>query len=177
MTEDTRYWKRMGMRVTKQFALEAATKMQAAASYHDDESFEFVQVSFDTISAEREVETLFSRPDTDSDAFDGANQVLIEAMKLHKKRGRKIKQLRKKARTTVLESDDLKSLEDYIIEMADRGYGEVEANKQYEQDLQSKIVSEAEQRYQEWYDVEVVELQKKYGVYKDPEDDDYDEEE
>ena len=48
--------------------------------------------------------------------------------------------------------------------MADRGYGEVEANKQYEQDLQSKIVSEAEQRYQEWYDVEVVELQKKYDI-------------
>ena len=56
MAEETRYWKRMGMRVTKAFALEASTKMQAAASYHDDETLEFVQVSFDTDSAQREVE-------------------------------------------------------------------------------------------------------------------------
>ena len=165
------------MRVTKAFALEASTKMQAAASYHDDETLEFVQVSFDTDSAQREVETLFSNPDTHTDAYDGANQVLLAAMELHKQRGKRIKKLRKTVRKEVLASDDLIPLEDYISEMIEKGFDESYAKTQYEQDLQAKVVSESEQKYQEWYDGEVVALQKLHGVYKEPDEDDDAEEE
>ena len=177
MAEETRYWKRMGMRVTKSFALEASTKMKAAASYHDDETLEFVQVSFDTQSAEREIETLFSQPDTQAEGYDGANQVLLKAMELHKERGKRIKKLRKTVRKEVLAGDDLKPLADYVTELIEKGYDESYAKTQYEQDLQAKVVNESEQQYQAWYDGEVIALQKQHGVYKEPDEDDDDEEE
>ena len=120
---------------------------------------------------------MFSNPDTHTDAYDGANQVLLAAMELHKQRGKRIKKLRKTVRKEVLASDDLIPLEDYISEMTEKGFDESYAKTQYEQDLQARVVSESEQKYQEWYDGEVVALQKLHGVYKEPDEDDDDEEE
>lgn len=168
MAEETRYWKRMGMRVTKAFALEAATKMEVAASYHDDDTLEFVQVSFDSASAVREVEALFNKPDVDGDTVDAENSVLLEAMELHKKRGKKIRKFRKEIRKEVLSSEELIPLETFVAEKVELGWEEHHATTQYETELESKIIAEADVRYQEWYDIQVVALQKHYGTYKEP---------
>ena len=166
MTTETRYWKRMGMRVTKEFALEAASKMQAAASYHDDETLEFVQISYDSQSAVREVELLFSNPD-EGDELDAENTVLLEAMELHKLRGKKIRQFRKEARKDIESFEDLKSLDEYVAERVELGYEEAVAKAQYDNELESRINAEADVRWQEWYDGQVIGLQKKYGTYKE----------
>lgn len=166
MTTETRYWKRMGMRVTKEFALEAASKMQAAASYHDDETLEFVQISYDSQSAVREVELLFDNPDAGED-LDAENTVLLEAMKIHKLRGKKIRQFRKEARKDIGSFEDLKTLDEYVAERVELGYEEAVAKAQYENELESRINAEADVRWQEWYDEQVIALQKKYGTYKE----------
>ena len=51
MVEETRYWPRLGLRVTKKMALEAAERMSGQASYYDDEAEEFVMTDNSTTSA------------------------------------------------------------------------------------------------------------------------------
>ena len=56
---ETRYWKRIGQRVTKSFAKEAASKMEAQASYLDDDIEAFTSLDASGQDFSFEIESLF----------------------------------------------------------------------------------------------------------------------
>ncbi len=92
MTE-TRYWERVGFRVTKPQALEMVEKMQEGVTgkVMDDELDEYVNVdATDYLTAEQEVEDLFESDD-DGRQVDDENAAILALMEFESNRKAYIK--------------------------------------------------------------------------------------
>ena len=92
MTE-TRYWERVGFRVTKPQALEMVEKMQEGVTgkVMDDELDEYVNVdATDYLTAEQEVEDLFESED-DGRQVDDENAAILALMEFESNRKTYIK--------------------------------------------------------------------------------------
>ena len=92
MTE-TRYWERVGFRVTKPQALEMVEKMQEGVTgkVMDDELDEYVNVdATDYLTAEQEVEDLFESDD-DGRQVDDENAAILALMEFESNRKTYIK--------------------------------------------------------------------------------------
>ena len=149
--EETRYWPRLGMRVTKRTALEAAERMGGQASFFDDEMEEFVMTDNLPSDAKSEVERLFESPNTTDKFADDSHTVILESLTLHRQRKKKIMRFRKELKTFEL----------------DAGKTEIEAQRMYEVELKREKDALVATKYNEWFDGEVIKIQKKYGVYKE----------
>jgi len=170
--EETRYWPRLGMRVTKRTALEAAERMGGQASFFDDEMEEFVMTDNLPSDAKSEVERLFESPNTTDKFADDSHTVILESLTLHRQRKKKIMRFRKELKTFELEGK-VEMLAEYV----DAGKTEIEAQRMYEVELKREKDALVATKYNEWFDGEVIKIQKKYGVYKEQTVIDVDEEE
>ncbi len=93
MTE-TRYWERVGFRVTKPQALEMVEKMQEGVSgkVMDEDIEEYVNVDVtDYISAAQEVEDIFNAED-DGQIVDDDNAAILALMEFESRRKAIIKE-------------------------------------------------------------------------------------
>ena len=161
---ETRYWPRIGLRVTKDLALQFAERMDGKASYYDDEMEEFVMTENDVGHANSEVELLFSLPDSTDDVADASQTVILKSMELHKQRREKIIQFRKEVK------------KDFVWDGEEAFRQELEDDDETEEKIAELIAVEhkkaqdeaVNQKYQDWFDDEVVKLQKEYGTYKEP---------
>ncbi len=93
MTE-TRYWDRVGFRVTKPQGLEMIDKMQEGVSgkVMDDEIEEYVNVdATDSYAAAQELEDIFNAPD-DGQTVDDENAAILALMEFESRRKAIIKE-------------------------------------------------------------------------------------
>ena len=161
---ETRYWRRIGLRVTKELASQFAERMDGKASYYDDQMEEFVMTENDSGSANLEVENLFSNPDVSDEVADAEQTVILKSMELHKQRREKIIQFRKEVKKNFVWENE----EAFLEELKNSNESEeriaellaIEHKKAQDEAVNTK--------YQEWFDDEVVALQKEYGTYKEP---------
>jgi len=172
MVEETRYWPRLGLRVTKKLALEAAERMSGQSSFYDDEVEEFVMTDNHANDAVSEVERLFDAPDESDEVADAKHTVILKSMQLHKQRRTKIKEFRKHINETFVFED----AEEYVQELVESGYTPEKANAEYKVEKKRRKDAEVNRLWDEWFDAEVIKLQKEYGTYKEPfqEDDEED---
>lgn len=161
---ETRYWPRIGLRVTKQMALQFAERMEGKASFYDDEMEEFVMTENDISSANLEVETLFSQPDVSEDNADAEQIVILKSMELHKQRREKIIQFRKEVKKNFVWENE----EAFVEECRKDGESEEKIAELLAVEIKRAKDDWVSTSYQEWFDAEVVALQKEYGTYKAP---------
>ena len=67
---ETRYWKRVGMRLTRELAFEMESKMNAKGSYLDEDLEEFTAIDAESSDYKEELEALFSSPDEYAETGD-----------------------------------------------------------------------------------------------------------
>ena len=70
---ETRYWKRVGMRLTRELAFEMESKMNAKGSYLDEDLEEFTAIDAESSDYKEELEKLFSSPDEYAETGDPVN--------------------------------------------------------------------------------------------------------
>tara|TARA_Y100000004_G_scaffold182734_1_gene229781 strand:+ start:801 stop:1280 length:480 start_codon:yes stop_codon:yes gene_type:complete len=70
---ETRYWKRVGMRLTRELAFEMESKMNAKGSYLDEDLEEFTAIDAESSDYKEELEELFSSPDEYAETGDPVN--------------------------------------------------------------------------------------------------------
>ena len=172
MSEETRYWPRLGMRVTKNTALEAAERMSGQASFYDDDAEEFVQKDNEPKDAKREVERLFDAEDANDKQVDDASIVILKSIELHRKRKSKLIGYRKQAKKLKYDLMENPTKKEFLdTRRAEYGDEEVDEAKIAEHlvvELKRQRDSWVSLQYQEWFDEKVVALQKEHGVYVEP---------
>ena len=164
MVEETRYWPRLGLRVTKKVALEAAERMGGQASFFDDEMEEFVMTDNLPTDAQSEVERLFNAPDGTDENADNTHTVILKTMQLHTQRKAKIIQYRKDLKDFTIDDEEA-----FVQELVERGYTPEKANEELVVETKRQKDTEVNRLYTEWLDENVIGLQKEYGIYKDNE--------
>ncbi len=164
MVEETRYWPRLGLRVTKKVALEAAERMGGQASFYDDEMEEFVMTDNLPTDAQSEVERLFNAPDGTDENADNTHTVILKTMQLHTQRKAKIIQYRKDLKDFTIDDEEA-----FVQELVERGYTPEKANEELVVETKRQKDTEVNRLYTEWLDENVIGLQKEYGIYKDDE--------
>ncbi len=73
---ETRYWKRVGMRMTRELAFEMESKMNAKGSYLDEDLEEFTAIDAESSDYKDELEALFSSPDEYAEMTESSNLAL-----------------------------------------------------------------------------------------------------
>jgi len=162
--EETRYWPRLGLRVTKKVALEAAERMGGQASFYDDEMEEFVMTDNLPTDAQSEVERLFDAPDNTDENADNTHTVILKTMQLHTQRKAKIIQYRKDLKDFTIDDEEA-----FVQELVERGYTPEKANEELVIETKRQKDTEVNRLYTEWLDENVIALQKEHGIYTDNE--------
>jgi hypothetical protein len=162
MVEETRYWPRLGLRVTKKVALEAAERMGGQASFYDDEMEEFVMTDNLPTDAQSEVERLFDAPDTTDENADSTHTVILKTMELHTQRRAKVIQYRKDLKDFTIDDEEA-----YVQELVENGYTPEKANEELVLETKRQKDAEVNRLYTEWLDEKVIALQKEHGIYKE----------
>ena len=162
MVEETRYWPRLGLRVTKRVALEAAERMGGQASFYDDEMEEFVMTDNLPSNAQTEVDRLFEAPDNTDEDADNTHTVILKTMELHTQRKAKIIQYRKDLKDFTIDDEEA-----YVQELVEKGYTPENANAELLIETKRQKDTEVNRLYTEWLDEKVIALQKEHGIYKE----------
>jgi len=163
MSEETRYWERIGMRVTKPMALHFAEKMGLEATYLDEDVEEFTAISASEDMAAMEVESLFSNPDTyitEDDPQDLTIVVIQKAQEWHKQRKPRLMELRDLIREEMMESRS-QEIETMIEE---EDISEETASATWDDSLKARTLAQAKSRWDEEYNAKVVTLQEELGL-------------
>lgn len=139
---ETRYWKTIGMRVTKDMALEFASRMNLAATYLDEEIEEFTATTHEGTGSISEIETLFANPDEfaeKEEPTDPTVKVILQANAWTKERKARIAELKEEVK------DDVLSLKDEeVAEMVENQNLSVEeASERWDEKLKSRCLQEA----------------------------------
>lgn len=161
---ETRYWPRIGLRVTKDLALQFAERMDGKASFYDDEMEEFVMTENDIGSANNEVEKLFSNPDVSEELADPKQTVIIKSMELHKQRRERIIKYRKEIKKGFVWDNE----ETFVEQLKEEGESEEKIAELLTLEIKKAQDEAVNLKYQEWFEGEVIALQKEYGTYKEP---------
>jgi len=161
MAAETRYWDRIGMRVTKEMALQFADKMNLAATFLDEELEEFTAVSSSEDFAIMEIEALFDAAEgyAEGDPEDVSITVIRKAQEWHKERKPRLMELKDTIREefTAARSED-------VAAMVAEGMSEDEANTKWDDTLNSRTLEEAKIRWDEEYNAKVESLQEELGI-------------
>jgi len=161
---ETRYWKRIGQRVTKSFAKEAASKMEAQASYLDDDIEAFTSLDASGQDFSFEIESLFEEADEFIDTADpvDASVAVIQASMHYHQENRKARMIA--FREELEEQFRLEKAEEVSVLMSERDLDADEADAVWESKILTKVRVEAEAKWQEEFDAYVVGLQESYGL-------------
>jgi hypothetical protein len=161
---ETRYWPRIGLRVTKEMALQFAERMDGKASFYDDEMEEFVMTENDIGSANNEVEVLFSNPDDSEEVADSKQTVILKSMELHNQRRKRIIKYRKEVKKGFVWENE----ETFVEALKEEGESEEKIAELLTIEIKKAQDEAVNLKYQEWFESEVIALQKEYGTYKEP---------
>jgi len=161
MTE-TRYWKRVGLRMTREQMLDVAERMTLKASYLDEDLEEFTEVDGNSRSAVKEIEALFAAPDAyeDGDPVDPETEVINLAFAYHQNRKAILLEIREAVEKEMTDSRD----EALAELMSDRGLERDEAEMVWANELKPAVRAEADIRWQEHFDEYVIGLRKERGL-------------
>lgn len=164
---ETRYWKRVGMRLSEDMAFEMETKMKAKGSYLDEDLEEFTAIDASSSDYKREIRSLFDSPDEFIESGDPVNgsAAVIDISYHYYQQNRKPRLM---AIREELKEKFESAKEAEIAEMMseDESLDLETATSKWEADFPANLRAESQNMWQEEFDEFVVGLQEEYGVAK-----------
>lgn len=164
MTE-TRYWKRVGMRLTRAMAMQMEGKMNAQGSFLDDDLEEFTSIDASSSDYQAEISALFDAPDEfveTGDPLNGSAAVIdISYHYYQKNRKPRMMAIREELKTK-FESEKDGDIADMVVE--DTSLDVDAATVKWENEFPNRVRQEAQLMWTTEFDEYVVNLQNEYGV-------------
>jgi hypothetical protein len=164
MTE-TRYWKRVGVRLTKELAYEMESKMNAKGSYLDEDLEEFTAIDSESSDYKTELKRLFESPDEYVETGDPVNgsAAVIDISYHYYRENRKTRLMAIRAELKEnLESEKDNDIADMMAEGDSLTLES--ATESWEKELPNRIRFDAQELWAEEYDAFVTNLQEQYGT-------------
>jgi len=165
----TRYWDKVGLRVTYDLALSFAEKMEGQGAYLDDELDEFTTFSADSKDAIKEVETLFANDDISDAILGGENEVINRTMvwqRKNKKRGLV------KLRADFDEKYPLEHFMEQLVENNPDLEGTEELKSIAEEQQNRERAAYAENEFNNILDAKIMEWREELGLIQDASEED-----
>ena len=164
---ETRYWKRVGMRLSEDMAFEMETKMKAKGSYLDEDLEEFTAIDASSSDYKREIRSLFDSPDEFIESGDPVNgsAAVIDISYHYYQQNRKPRLM---AIREELKEKFESAKEAEIAEMMseDKSLDLDKATAKWEADYPANLRADAQNMWQNEFDTYVMALQEEYGVAK-----------
>lgn len=160
---ETRYWKKIGMRVTKQMAMEFAGRMNLAATFLDDEIEEFTAVTHESGDADAEIEQLFSLPDEypdGSEPIDPSVAVILKANEWTKERKIRVAELKEELKEEILAL----RAEEVAAMVEEENLSEDEASEKWDDNLKSRCIQEAKIKWDAEFNEKIESYQAELGL-------------
>ena len=164
---ETRYWKRVGMRLSEEMAFEMESKMKAKGSYLDEDLEEFTAIDASSSDYKRELRSLFDSPDEFSESGDPVNgsAAVIDISYHYYQQHRKprLMAIREELKEKFESAKDAE-----IAEMMDEDESlDLEtATSKWDADYPANLRAESQNMWQEEFDEFVVGLQEQHGIAK-----------
>ena len=162
---ETRFWKRVGMRLTRELAVEMESKMNAKGSYLDDDLEEFTAIDSESSDYKSEIEALFDSPDEYLETGDpvngGAAVIDISYHYSQKNRNPRLMAIRAELKEK-FESEKDATIAERMAEDADLTLEK--AASDWDLEVSQEIRQQATEIWQTEFDEYVVALQEEYGV-------------
>jgi len=164
MTE-TRYWKRVGMRLTQAMAMQMEGKMNAQGSFLDDDLEEFTAIDASSSDYQAEISALFDAPDEFVDTGDPLNgsAAVIDISYHYYQQNRKPRMMAiREELKTKFESEKDRDIAEMMVE--DTSLDVDAATVRWENEFPNRVRQEAQLMWTTEFDEYVVNLQTEYGV-------------
>ena len=164
---ETRYWKRVGMRLSEDMAFEMETKMKAKGSYLDEDLEEFTAIDASSSDYKKELRSLFDSPDEFIESGDPVNgsAAVIDISYHYYQQNRKprLMAIREELKEKFESAKDAE-----IAEMMneDESLDLETATSKWEADFPANLRADAQNMWQEEFDEFVIALQEEHGVAK-----------
>jgi len=162
---ETRYWKRVGMRMTRELAFEMESKMNAKGSYLDEDLEEFTAIDAESSDYKEELEQLFSSPDEYAETGDPVNgsAAVIDISYHYYQENRKPRLMAIRAELKEkFEAEKDATIAEKMAEDSDLTLEKATAD--WDLEVSQEIRQQANELWQEEFDEYVVGLQEQYGV-------------
>ena len=162
---ETRYWKRVGMRMTRELAFEMESKMNAKGSYLDEDLEEFTAIDAESSDYKEELEELFSSPDEYAETGDPVNgsATVIDISYHYYQENRKPRLMAIRAELKEkFEAEKDATIAEKMAEDSDLTLEKATAD--WDLEVSQEIRQQANELWQEEFDEYVVGLQEQYGV-------------
>tara|TARA_R110000796_G_scaffold97027_2_gene203777 strand:+ start:122 stop:628 length:507 start_codon:yes stop_codon:yes gene_type:complete len=165
MTE-TRYWKRVGLRLEESLAYEMEERMNAKGSFLDAELEEFTAIDAEGSSFTGEIKRLFASPDEFVESGDPVNgsAAVIDISYHHYNKHRKPRLLELRAEMKVRYAEERDQHISQMIEDSEVELSLEDAETLWDNDLPQRITTESNEVFQTEFDAFVKDLQEEYGV-------------
>jgi hypothetical protein len=164
---ETRYWKRVGMRLSEDMAFEMESKMKAKGSYLDEDLEEFTAIDASSSDYKKELRSLFDSPDEFIESGDPVNgsAAVIDISYHYYQQNRKprLMAIREELKEKFESAKDAE-----IAEMMneDESLDLETATSKWEADFPANLRADAQNMWQEEFDEFVIALQEEHGVAK-----------
>ena len=162
---ETRYWKRVGMRLTRELAFEMESKMNAKGSYLDEDLEEFTAIDAESSDYKEELEQLFSSPDEYAETGDPVNgsAAVIDISYHYYQENRKPRLMAIRAELKEkFEAEKDATISERMAEDSELTLEKATAD--WDLEVSQEIRQQANELWQEEFDEYVVGLQEQYGV-------------
>ncbi len=162
---ETRYWKRVGMRLTRELAFEMESKMNAKGSYLDDDLEEFTAIDAESSDYKTELEELFASPDEYAETGDPVNgsAAVIDISYHYYQENRKPRLMAIRAELKEkFEAEKDATIAEKMAEDSDLTLEKATAD--WDLEVSQEIRQQANELWQEEFDEYVIGLQEQYGV-------------
>tara|TARA_R100000005_G_C4995705_1_gene202601 strand:- start:1304 stop:1807 length:504 start_codon:yes stop_codon:yes gene_type:complete len=162
---ETRYWKRVGMRLTRELAFEMESKMNAKGSYLDEDLEEFTAIDAESSDYKEELEELFSSPDEYAETGDPVNgsAAVIDISYHYYQENRKPRLMAIRAELKEkFEAEKDATISERMAEDSELTLEKATAD--WDLEVSQEIRQQANELWQEEFDEYVVGLQEQYGV-------------
>ena len=162
---ETRFWKRVGMRLTRELAFEMESKMNAKGSYLDDDLEEFTAIDAESSDYKSELEELFDSPDEYLETGDPVNKgaAVIDISYHYYQKNRKPRLMAIRAELKEkFEAEKDATIAERMAEDADLTLEKATSDWDFE--VSQEIRQQATEIWQTEFDEYVVALQEEYGV-------------
>ncbi len=162
---ETRYWKRVGMRLTRELAFEMESKMKAKGSYLDDDLEEFTAIDSESSDYKGELGRLFDSPDEYLESGDPANgsATVIDISYHYYQKNRKPRLMAIRAELKEkFEAEKDATIAERMAEDSDLTLEK--ATSDWDSEVSLEIRQQATEMWQTEFDEYVVALQDEHGV-------------
>ena len=162
---ETRYWKRVGMRLTRELAFEMESKMKAKGSYLDDDLEEFTAIDSESSDYKGELGRLFDSPDEYLESGDPVNgsATVIDISYHYYQNNRKPRLMAIRAELKEkFEAEKDATIAERMAEDSDLTLEK--ATSDWDSEVSLEIRQQATEMWQTEFDEYVVALQDEHGV-------------